>query len=215
MRIANIRSHLRAALEYSALALAVAAGLWSGSAQAQVTRTYTNGQTIATPYSTSAPNDPTTLTIASGSAVQSGILSGSGAVIKSGAGQVKLSAVNTYSGGTTINAGTLFLDVQQDAALGTGPVTLNSGGTLYLERINATNALTVNGGRIHADNGFGDSWGGPVTLNADMVIDSPGYATLTFKSTIGGTGGITLTGQPASPPAPWNANIRMRSAAAH
>lgn len=77
---------------------------------AQVTRTYTNGQNDATDYSTSAPNNPTTLTIASGSATQSGLLSGNGAVIKDGAGQLTIRANNTYSGGTTINAGTLFWD---------------------------------------------------------------------------------------------------------
>jgi hypothetical protein len=64
------------------------------------------------------------------------------------------------------------MNVQADAALGTGPVTLNAPATLFLERVNATNPLTLNGGTIIASNGFGDSWNGPVTLNANTTINA-------------------------------------------
>lgn len=168
----------------------MAAGLGAGSAHAQVTRNYTNGQNDTTAYSTAAPNNPTTRTIASGSALQSGVLSGNGAVIKSGAGQLKLSGINTYGGGTTINAGTLYMDLQADSALGSGTVTLNAG-TLYLWRISAANALTVNGGTLLAENGFGNTWSGPITLNATLSCDV--YYTLTCSGNIGGTGGLNKT----------------------
>ena len=52
------------------------AALLSPQLTAQTTITYTDGQTDSTARSLSAPNDPTTLTIASGVATQSGILSG-------------------------------------------------------------------------------------------------------------------------------------------
>lgn len=126
----------------------------------------------------------------------SGIISGTARVLtKAGSGTVTIkNAANTFSGGTIINAGQLTLDLQANAALGTGPITLN-GGRLFLERITATNALTVNGGDLWPENGFGDIWNGPVTLNANLIIQGPGYATMTFNGSISGAGGLTLNGQ--------------------
>lgn len=126
----------------------------------------------------------------------SGIISGATMVLtKAGAGILRIqNAANTFSGGTIINAGQLTVDLQANAALGTGPVTLN-GGRLFLQRINAANALTVNGGDLWPENGFGDSLSGPVTLNSNLVIQGPGYATMTFSGSISGVGGLTLNGQ--------------------
>ena len=126
----------------------------------------------------------------------SGIISGTAMVLtKAGSGTLTIkNAANTFSGGTIINAGQLTMDVQANAALGTGPVTLN-GGRLFLERITAANALTVNGGDLWPENGFGDNWNGPVTLNSNLIIQGPGYATMTFNGSISGVGGLTLNGQ--------------------
>lgn len=126
----------------------------------------------------------------------SGIISGPSMVLtKAGSGTLTIkNASNTYSGGTIINAGQLTVDVEADAGLGTGPVTLN-GGRLYLERVNAANALIVNGGDLYPESGFGDSLSGPVTLNSNLIIQGPGYATMTFSGSISGAGGFTLNGQ--------------------
>lgn len=63
-----------------------------------------------------------------------GVLSGSGALVKTGGGVLTLTANNTYSGGTTINVGTVlanFLDPSgSNGSLGTGTININSGGTL-------------------------------------------------------------------------------------
>jgi fibronectin-binding autotransporter adhesin len=137
----------------------------------------------------------TTVSAASGTYTFSGGPIASGSLTKSGGGQLTLQANNTYSGGTTINNGTLYLDVLASSALGTGPVTLN-GGTLYLQRIYATNDLVVNGvSKLRADNGFGDSWSGTVTLNADLTVESTTYGgPLQFNGKISGTGGLIFTG---------------------
>ena len=126
----------------------------------------------------------------------SGIISGSTRVLtKAGAGTLKITnAANTFSGGTIINAGQLTVDVLANVGLGTGPVTLN-GGRLLLERVTAANALIVNGGDLYPENGFGDNWNGPVTLNSNLIIQGPGYAAMTFSGTISGAGGLTLNGQ--------------------
>ncbi|MEK7950382.1 beta strand repeat-containing protein [Luteolibacter soli] len=55
----------------------------------------------------------------------SAVLAGTESISKAGAGALALSGVNTYTGGTTLNAGTLALN--NAAALGTGALTINGG----------------------------------------------------------------------------------------
>ncbi len=65
-------------------------------------------------------------------------------LVKKGSGTVSLNAPNSYSGGTEIHAGTVLLG--DDAALGSGPVTLR-GGAIEAERIKReiANALEILG----------------------------------------------------------------------
>ncbi|HXC02699.1 MAG TPA: autotransporter-associated beta strand repeat-containing protein [Opitutaceae bacterium] len=79
----------------------------------------------------------------------SGIVSGTGAIVKNDSGNDTLSGANTYSGGTTLNAGTLTADHNTVAgvsgALGTGGLTIN-GGTLSSDSNNTVgNAITLQG----------------------------------------------------------------------
>jgi autotransporter-associated beta strand protein len=52
-----------------------------------------------------------------------------GALIKSGPGTMRLTAVSTYTGGTTVSAGTLLVNTTAGSGTGLGSVTVN-GGTL-------------------------------------------------------------------------------------
>jgi fibronectin-binding autotransporter adhesin len=73
----------------------------------------------------------------------SGAVSGTGALVKSDSGSDTLSHANAYTGGTTLNAGTLTAD--NNTALGTGGVTIN-GGTLSSDGNNTVaNTLTLQG----------------------------------------------------------------------
>jgi len=68
------------------------------------------------------------------------------ALVKNGAGTQVLSGASTYTGGTTINAGTLTLAHAQ--ALGTGPVTVNAGATLNRGGVTIANTVINNGGTV-------------------------------------------------------------------
>lgn len=95
------------------------------------------------------------------------------AVVKSGLGGWYLAGSNTYSGGTTLNAGTLRLN-NTLTPIGTGPFVIN-GGTIYNAAtvvIRATNNMTWNGS-------FGASFPSTAPLNL-----GPGSAVLTTNITI-------------------------------
>src|SRR5689334_5659198 len=62
----------------------------------------------------------------------SGVISGStGALAKLGSGTMTLTGANTYGSGTTLNAGTL--NINADAALGTGGTSVTFGGSSTLQ----------------------------------------------------------------------------------
>ena len=98
-------------------------------------------------------------------------------------------AANTYSGGTIVNAGTLQIGnsavgTENAAALGTGPVTVNAGATLWLKpgsnttTYPITNSFVLNGGAIIGENGVQRLATGP---GATFTIGAAGGA---IKSTV-------------------------------
>jgi autotransporter-associated beta strand protein len=130
-----------------------------------------NPSTIST--SLSLGNATRTLTTAAGATLAvTGIVSGSAGLIKAGPGTLSLgNAGNTYSGGTTINGGTV--QVAADGALGAaaGGLIL-AGGTLASTASFATNrAVTLNPG------------GG--------TFDVAAGTTLTLNSFVSGAGALT------------------------
>jgi fibronectin-binding autotransporter adhesin len=98
-----------------------------------------------------------TVNPSSGSTTFAGVIVGTNsgaqgdiALVKSGAGTLVLTGLNTFSGSTTINAGTLTAADTSGSALGsTSSITINSGGTLLLGAINQINnsaTMTLAGG---------------------------------------------------------------------
>ena len=108
----------------------------------------------------------------SSNTVYSGVLSGTGSLAKLGAGTFALANANTYTGVTTVNAGTL----EVDGSIGTNTVTVASGGTL-------AGSGTVNGA-VNVQSG------------GTLVTGPAGISALTIAKTLNlaGTVGLRING---------------------
>jgi fibronectin-binding autotransporter adhesin len=99
-----------------------------------------------------------------------GVISGTGAVDKLGAGTTTLTAANSYAGATTVNAGTLRINGNQSAA--TGLTTVFSGATLGGSGTIGGAVLVQNGGAIAPGNSPGTlTIAGALTLNSTSVLN--------------------------------------------
>ncbi|WP_026600982.1 autotransporter-associated beta strand repeat-containing protein [Methylomonas sp. 11b] len=154
-----------------------------------------------------------TLTVANGSGdtlTLSGNITGAGNLVKSGAGTQVLSGSNSYSGNTTVAAGTLSID--GDANLGSDSATVSlSGGNLTITSagtlddnlamsagatITNANAVTLSG-NITGNNALTKAGAGELTLSGTNVLASSTVigGTLTVAdSTNLGAGAVTLNG---------------------
>ena len=108
-----------------------------------------------------------------------GVISGVGGLTKNGVGALTLSGNNTYTGATTINAGTLQLGAAN--------------------RISNASALTVAGGATFNLNNFAETIGslsgaGNVTLGTGRLTTGGNNTSTTYSGIMSGTGGLTKAG---------------------
>ncbi len=166
----------------------------NGSVLPQINQNSGNTVNINTPLSLASTT--TFGGTGSGQTTLNGLLSGTGGIFKSSPGTLTVTGLknNTYSGGTAINSGKIYVyDVRTFQGLGTGTITLN-GGILHLDRSNLSNNMIVNGGSVLMDNGYGSLLAGPITNNAGLNVDV-WYVNQPISGVISGTGGITMTSQ--------------------
>jgi autotransporter-associated beta strand protein len=124
-----------------------------------------------------------------------------GSVVKVGAGSLTLSGSNGYTGGTTVNQGTLVVANAAGSATGSGAVAVNTGGTL-VGTGTIGGAVTVNnGGTLAPGNPVGTLTVGSATLNAGSTLRATlngtgagQFSQLTTAGTITLVGGPTFTG---------------------
>ena len=139
--------------------------------------------------------------------------SGSFSLTKVGAGTLRLTAVNTYSGGTTVNQGTLSLDSNGGTGRIQGALTVNAGGTVetsgdgtglgWVDQIssvainggtitsagtmhvwNIAGGINMTGGTLQSNNGTSDSGGSQLEWNRTAVNTNASADTATIGGRI-------------------------------
>ncbi len=105
----------------------------------------------------------------------SGGITGSGSLTKTGAGALVIATANTYSGGTTLQTGTLVLasDTANASGLGTGGITLQGGTLRMYDNVNTPSAYT-------------SSWPVNVPAGASARLEADGRCN--FASALTGSG---------------------------
>jgi autotransporter-associated beta strand protein len=121
-----------------------------------------------------------------------------GNVVKVGGGELKLSAANTYSGGTEVVAGKLNANNVSGSATGSGAVTVKQGGTLTGTGIIAGSLQVESGGKLMPG---GNNTGQKMTVNNTVTLKNGSFysvkANPLFKLSdrLVATGTVTISGE--------------------
>ncbi|MBT2793332.1 autotransporter outer membrane beta-barrel domain-containing protein [Paraburkholderia strydomiana] len=121
------------------------------------------------------------------SASVSSVLSGAGALTKQGAGTLALTAGNTYTGGTTIQDGTVLISSDGNLGGPTGGLTLD-GGTLETSAniTSPRNVTLASTGTFLTDAGTALTLAGPLSGSGSMTKTGSGSLLLTGTNTYSG-----------------------------
>jgi len=136
----------------------------------------------------------------SGNATFSGVMSGTGGLTQNGTGTLTLDATNTYTGGTTVNGGTLALAAGGAAGTVRGVVTINPGATLNLSAGDAlgynsdgsqVTTLNINGGTVNITAAYNEGYSTNVTLAGGTLSTSNSGSLFRFNNATAGSYGVT------------------------
>jgi autotransporter-associated beta strand protein len=126
---------------------------------------------------------------------ESGVLSGGGGLTKQGSGKLILTASNTYSGATLVEAGSLVLSNSGGNAINNSlSITVNSGASLVLGASNQIGdgiALVLDGGTLLVGAGDVTEDLGTLTLNASSIIDFGNFGSILRQLTFDDSTGVT------------------------
>ncbi len=174
-----------------------------------------NGGSTGSIANTSGVTNNATLAYNRGDALTAGyVISGTGALVKDGAGTLTLTNANTYSGATTINAGTLQIGSggTTGSITGAGGVT-NNASLAYNRSDNITVGYAISGTGSVVKDGAGtltlsgaNTYSGGTTLNSGTLVINSGGAlgggtltalngtTVSLTTSAGNGNAITLSG---------------------
>ena len=171
-----------------------------------------NSGTLTVSGATANAGYPLTLDGA-GSITVTGVISGTGGLVKSGAGTATLSNADTFTGGTTVSAGTLNLAFTSGGS-GTlqGTLTVNANATVVTTVTNAlgysgsnwVRTINLNGGTLRTDSTADNGWG--TTINMTGGTLSAGVANGYFS--MGSSPVINVTGTTTSSLISANLTVR-------
>lgn len=147
----------------------------------------------------------------SGTLTESSVFSGAGGIVKAGNGAVNLTGANTFTGGVTVNAGTLGFSTVSDnggpasnLGMGTNAITLGTGTLSFIGSTSqSTNrAITTTGSAFLNASGTG---GATITYTGAIT---PG---VDFALTLTGTGAGIITGGITMPVGAGSADLNINS----
>ena len=167
----------------AALADTVALALGAATAQLVLNAGETVGSLAGVAGSTVALGSQTLTTGDAGSTAFAGVIGGSGGLVKRGSGTFSLTGANTFSGSTTLSAGTL--SVNNAAVLGNSAVTLANAAGVVLDLQGSSSIGSLAGG---------GALGGNVALGSHALSTGGDAASTTFAGAIGGAGSLVKQG---------------------
>jgi fibronectin-binding autotransporter adhesin len=143
--------------------------------------------------STTAGRNLTLSAVGGGTVTFSGLIkdpasvASKGVVTKAGSGIVNLTTANTYGGGTTISAGSLFANNSSGSATGTGSIAVNNSGSTFGGSGIVTGAVTVGSGANIAPgaSGVGST---AILRTGALTLSSGSNFNVDLNNTTAGTG---------------------------
>jgi autotransporter-associated beta strand protein len=127
--------------------------------------------------------------ITQGTHFSTAAIGGTGSIVQNGAGTLTLNTANTYSGGTTLNTGTLVIG--NAAAAGNGTITQANSSSLL--KFDTTGTITNNMSVYNVLATQSATLSGAITVN-NATWDIETGDTLTISGAVSGSGGVTKNG---------------------
>ena len=135
-----------------------------------------------------------------GNILVSGVITSNASIVKNGTGILTLSGANTYTGATTINAGTVLVSGSLNGNSGTA-LTFGGSGTFNSSeaagRAQGMGALSFNSGDATVQSTYGGSGNTSLTFSSFTRADGATANFVISGGTNGTTNKIVLTGQPS------------------